>query len=181
MSEKIKVYVDTNIPNHILEDTRNAFSERQAEALAKLTEIPNITFVVSDKVKQELLNVKDEKRKNLLVFLFHLFEEGVTYSETFPYSGLFGDAPLGTVLLGGDSDTYEPALLTFIKKAYNNKVGDTDINHVYQAVQNSCRFFLTDDGPLLKAARIFKEELIKGGVNVYFCEPQELYELLNSK
>jgi len=172
-----KIYVDTVIINHILENSRNSFTLEEAEALAWLTTNKGVQFILTTKVQEEIEKILDKKRKYLLTFLVHLVKKGKTYSETFQYSGLFGDSPFGVVTFGGGSGTYSPMVIGVIREVFNN-VGEYDQNHIYQAHQNACDIFLTKDGDVLSKYCKNKDKLHKLGISLKFFNPVALKEYL---
>ncbi len=140
----MKIYIDNNILSAII---GNEFSDADGEAMLKLA-LSDHEFTTSQITKQEMEKAILPKIKGAALFIYKIFGgEKFLNKETYFATGL-GDAPLGTVPLGGGE--VENTSLSLLRQAFE----PDDARHIFQALSNHSDFFLTlDEKSILKRYR----------------------------
>ena len=135
----MKVYVDNSITRRLI-DGINDVNRSELEALNSFVENPDIIFLVSDVMRDEIITDRSldgngKARMGLMKLWFKIFPKVSTHSSGM---GLIGDHPIGSVPIGGWVEYPE---FTILKKWFSTK----DAEHVFQSIRNDCDYFLTID------------------------------------
>ena len=131
--EQKTVYLDTNILSRI-SDLR--ISKKTAHALERLAIIEGIRFVTSAKSREEILRTSNPHKNSVLQFLYALIQK--IPLQIINYGAATGSGPTGAFPTGGDWT--EP-----IYEELNQIFDPDDAEHIFQALQASCDYFMTLD------------------------------------
>jgi len=159
------VYLDTCV---VRETYKGTINDKDFQALTDLTEIEFITFIVSDVMKEELGQIKDDKQRASLAVLYKIFRKCNRYATEYSVMpGAYGRTPYGRRPVASDP------LYESIKKIFTQK--DKDPEHIFQAIKNDCGYYLTIDyKSILKKAEKHKEELAIICPEMQFVSPTSL-------
>lgn len=170
--EKKLVYVDTCILSRIV-DLR--FSKSTAIAIDKLCDLDMIELVTSPKTLEEFINTINSKKKTALKLLYKLISK-LQNKETVIYTpATWGSGRWGESVWGGGSTSEDP-IYSKIKEIFDKD--DTD--HIYQAIKNDCKYFLTlDKRTILNPAKKYQNELDLILLDMEFVDPTDLINKLS--
>ncbi|MCX5971932.1 MAG: hypothetical protein NTV14_10610 [Coprothermobacterota bacterium] len=127
------MYLDTNIFSRI---TDLRISLETATAYRQLADVQGLTLVTSAKTKQEMERTSDKARASMLLFLFSVFSK-VPWQIT-EHSGAFNTTAFN--MCAFNSSWIHPTLVKF-----RTIFEPDDADHVFQAAQAGCHYFLTLD------------------------------------
>ncbi len=168
----ISVYIDTCV---VRETYKGTINDKDFQALTELTEIDFITFIVSDVMKEELGQIKDDKQRASLAVLYKIFRKCKRYATEYSVMpGAYSRTPYGR-----RSSAHDPLYIS-VKKIFTQK--DKDPEHIFQAIKNECDYYLTVDyKTILKKAETHEEELTSLFPNIKFVSPSSLLTVLMQK
>ena len=157
------VYLDTNIFSRV---TDLRMSAETAEAYRRLADVPNFTFVTSAKTKQEMERTPNEARASALLSLYDIFSK-VPWVVA-ERSGSFNS--VGFNVCAFNSSWVHPTL-----RALRTTFDADDADHIFQAAQAGCHYFLTlDDKTILSRVRDNRPLVESLCPQLKFCSPVEL-------
>lgn len=157
------VYLDTNIFSRV---TDLRISADTAEAYRRLADVPDLTLVTSAKTKQEMERTPNEARASVLLFLFGIFSK-VPWNVA-KCSGSFNSVGFNVCAL--NSSWVHPML-----RALRATFDADDADHIFQAAQAGCQYFLTlDDQTILSRVRDNRPLIESLCPQLKFCSPVEL-------
>ena len=141
------VYLDTNIFSRI---TDLEISPETAIAYRQLAAVQGLTFVTSAKTKQEMERTPNEARASMLLFLFRVFSK-VPW-QVAERSGAFNATAFN--MCAFNSSWIHPTLVK-LRTIFE----PDDADHVFQAAQAGCHYFLTFDEKTI-LSRIVKHQAL---------------------
>ena len=111
-------------------------SQKTAQAFERLAIIEGIKFVTSAKSREEILRTSNPQKNSVLQFLYALIQKIPLHIVN--YGAATGSAPTGATATGGD--WIEP-IYEELKQIFDSD----DAEHIFQALQASCDYFMTLD------------------------------------
>jgi len=163
----MKIYIDTCIFSRLLD---LKITNNELEALNLVSDIEKLEFITSEKTLEEFLNTKDDKRRKALRVLFRLVTKVKNIHLTQTEPALWGTIMWGEAPWGGGVTREKPLF-----KKLKNIFDADDSNHIFQAINNECDYFLTlDRKTILSRIKPNKNELATI-TKMQFVSPLELY------
>jgi len=157
------VYLDTNIFSRV---TDLAMSSETAHAYNRVANVPELSLVTSLKTKQEMERTPNETRASVLLFLFSVFAK-VPWS-TAERSGAYNS--VGYNVCAYNSSWVHPVLVK-LRAIFDRD----DADHIFQAAQAGCDYFLTlDERTILSKVREHEALLESLCPQLKFRSPIEL-------
>jgi hypothetical protein len=167
----IRVYLDTCILGMIWDkDDREA----DAEAIGKLCDHDEIDFVTSKKALEEILDLRNDLKRNLLKLHYRLMEKLPEANLLNFASGGMNSGTLNSFGLNGGITTTDPHFAEL-----NSIFDKSDAEHVFQAVKGECQYFLAVDvKSILRRAPKHSSKLNNLAPNMSFVDPRKLVNIL---
>lgn len=158
-----RVYLDTNIFSRF---TDLKISDDTALAYRKLSNMPGLSLVTSAKTKQEMEATPNDTRASVLLLLFSAFSK-VPWTIA-KRSGSFNS--VGFNVCAFNSSWVHPML-----RQLQSLFDPADAEHIFQAAQSGCDYFLTlDEKTVLSKARHHQALLSSICPTLRFRSPVEL-------
>ncbi len=168
MSE-IKVYLDTNILSR-LKDRR--INDEQAAAIDSLCDVEEIKYVVSENTLKEFMKTKDPKMRAMLKLFYRIITK-VPYKPSVVSIAGWGTIQFGEASFGGGVEMASPKL-TSLMKIFDQE----DAEHIFQASESECKYFLSFDRALIEAAETAQIEMATLCPDLAIVDPKQFLELI---
>jgi hypothetical protein len=145
-------------------------SDDQAHALLAICSA-NVELVTSDKMLHEVLKSQSLPRRALLTIVASLASR-VPHREIATQSpGGFGVGAFGVTAFGGIGPMSRDPLLTSLLNFFESD----DAEHIFQAVNSGCSYFLTlDEDTILTPSRAHRKDLLALCRQMEFVDPVTL-------
>ena len=169
----IKVYLDANL---IFDQSKiDNITQEEVEALAILPKPPRVNFYVSEKVKKEIKELGNPKKRNYLIFLYNLIQEIPEENIIQGAPAMFGSTMFGSTMFGGGRKIEDPLFIK-LKQIFDKD----DAELIFQAEKNDLDYFLTlDKRTILNRLHGKEDQLKETGLKIRIVSPSQLVKELD--